>query len=73
MDVFFHIILLFYYDWRQPKQQHALRSDYNYSSTAVRLLIKGHWGHSDVTRYPQSVTVIYLFIYLGLSAAAHDR
>jgi len=42
MDVFFHIILLFYYDWRQPKQQHALRSDYNYSSTAVRLLIKGH-------------------------------
>ena len=40
-------------------------------STAVRLLTKGHQGHSDVTRAADPLySHADLFIYLGLSAAA---
>jgi len=40
-------------------RNHNLR----YDSTAVRLLIKGHQGHSDVTRLAAAaLTLTYLFI-----------
>jgi len=43
----------------------TIRLRYYARSTAIRLLIRGHWVHSDVTHKPQSS----LFMYLGCSAA----
>ena len=44
---------------------------FDLDSTAVRLLTKGHQGHSDVTRAADPLySHADLFIYLGLSAAA---
>ena len=52
----------------------AVRFDFN--STAVRLRIKNPCGQSEVTRAADplsAVTLIYLFTYLFLSAAVHNR
>jgi len=53
-----------------------LQLRFDFDSTAVWLLMAGHQDRSDVARWPQSrwpiYLFIYLFIYLGRSAAAYN-
>ena len=52
-----------------------LQLRFDFGSTAIRLLIKGHYGHSDVTLAADPLAAVTLTrnVYVGRIAAAHTQ